>query len=391
MSSSPCPGPRVASHHVGKQNRSSGRSHEVGAGEREDSDPSSPARSAPEPTRGPIVRVFAARPQPASRSALGVGRTLPADAQREDFHRSPTLPRRRPRASVADCVRCRRLAARRDVPLLKLSTSSTNEEVYRSVTQYQPAHGLFRLIRVSFMTPQAHSRPPETRASGSRMRVTSSEVRKDQRSFGFRGAPRRRPSALVGPHRGRGGGAEPRRSQDARRRAPKMLLLLAPPFVPRQRLGLNGPEVGSGVSSLRVGDPGLRVRRDGPDGSVRERVVLPADRVAQAPQRAFQRGGRHAVLLDSCALAAPTTVDKGSRVFRSVVAVSPRFGGSAREPAWRRSSSRFDGRHELILSDRSLGRVAADRTTARSASKTPHAKWTVFDTVGGDTKRSWCG
>lgn len=172
---------------------------------------------------------------------------------------------------------------------------------------------------------------------------------------------------------------------------PKMLLPFAPPFVLGSDLAGRVLEVGSGVSSLRVGDPVYAYAGMDRMGAFAERVVLPADRVARRPSALSVEEAACLPLPGLCALAALDAgkVDKGSRVL--VHGGVGGVGGVAVQLASQRGAEVLAtvGTGDLERA-RSLGASQPiDYRTQRFEDAAREMDF-VFDTVGGDTlKRSW--
>lgn len=172
---------------------------------------------------------------------------------------------------------------------------------------------------------------------------------------------------------------------------PKMLLPFAPPFVLGSDLAGKVVEVGSGVTSLRVGDPVYAYTGMDRMGAFSEHVVLPADRVARRPGALSVEEAACLPLPGLCALAALDAgkVDKGSRVL--VHGGVGGVGGIAVQLASQRGAEVFAtvGTSDMERA-RSLGVGLPIDYRAQRFEDVAQEMDFVFDTVGGDTlKRSW--
>jgi len=167
---------------------------------------------------------------------------------------------------------------------------------------------------------------------------------------------------------------------------PKMLLPFAPPFVLGSDLAGKVVEVGSGVTSLRVGDPVYAYTGMDRMGAFAEHVVLPADRVARRSGALSAEDAACLPLPGLCALAAldAAKVERGARVL--VHGGVGGVGAIAVQLASQRGAEVFAtvGTSDVERA-RSLGvSHPIDYRAARFEEAARELDF-VFDTVGGDT------
>ncbi|MFO0644108.1 MAG: NADP-dependent oxidoreductase [Polyangiaceae bacterium] len=172
---------------------------------------------------------------------------------------------------------------------------------------------------------------------------------------------------------------------------PKMLLPMSPPFVLGCDLAGKVKEIGSAVTSLRVGDSVYAYAGMDRMGAFAESVVLPADRVARRPGALGATEAACLPLPGLCSLQALDAgkVEKGSRVL--VHGGVGGVGGIAVQLASQRGAEVFAtvGTSDFERA-RSLGvSHPIDYRTQRFEDVAREMDF-VFDTVGAETlKRSW--